>query len=296
MKQDNLSQALSVLLQNPHLQEEASFCLRSETIEYLEFHVLNNPSLPKSLLIEAHSLHEAIMETDQQLFHKLRDQLLLTNNIRQLAKDYIDFSDLGPGTEYDCLDLFINRLLAPTHENEEYVPEPTLEPDPDMVYFQKTPARVIFYLADWLQSEESAPGQFIDIGSGLGQAVILFHLLTGMPATGIEIEPAYVQYARSCSDKWGLDQVSFQVFDARQADFSKGSIFFLYTPFKGQMLQDVLDRLRMEATQKPITLFSYGPVTQKFQDQPWLRPVPLKGNFPDTLGIFKAPLPGTPPA
>lgn len=293
MKQDKLGDALSILLQNPYLQKEASFCLRSETVEYLEFHVLNNPTLPKSLLIGAHSLYEALMETDQQLFHKLRAQLPHTKNIRQLVNDYIDFSNLGPDTEYDCLDQFINRLLAPANEQEEYVPEPTLIPDPDMVYFQKTPARVIFYLADWLQSEEPASGHFIDIGSGLGQAAILFHLLTGIPAEGIEIEPAYVQYARSCTDKWGLGQVSFQASDARQADFSKGSIFFLYTPFKGQMLQDVLHRLKKQAVKKPITLFSYGPITQKFHDQPWLRPVPLKGIFPETLGVFKAADPGT---
>ena len=38
---------------------------------------------------------------------------------------------------------------------------------------------------------------FVDVGSGLGRAAALVHLLTGAPAIGVEVQPAHVAASRA---------------------------------------------------------------------------------------------------
>ncbi len=279
---------------DPHLMKEAHFCDRAEAIEFLEFHCLENSALTKQLQNRARMLHHKLCQIDHRLFQKLRAQLRNTKDIKSLVRGYIDFTTLERGTGYDNLDLFINRLLAPTNlsvgldgsgdPGKTGPPQPLLPLEPDMVYYQKTPARVLFYLADRLAP--AANNRFVDIGAGLGQVVILFHLLTGIPSQGIDIEPAFSAYAQTCAQELGLSQVSFLKADARSADFSQGSFFFLYTPFTGKMLQEVLNRLQKEAVQRTITLISYGPITGTIQSLSWVRQVAGLTNAPESLGIF----------
>src|SRR5580704_8458057 len=99
--------------------------------------------------------------------------------------------------EYDDLDVFVNEWLG-TGE----MPEPTLERPAGMVEFYKTPARVVLELARRITVGEA--DVFYDLGAGLGQVVLLMHLLTGVEARGVEIEPAYCEYARRCAEGLGL--------------------------------------------------------------------------------------------
>jgi hypothetical protein len=297
---------------NPHLLQEDHFCHRAEAIEFLEFHLLENNALPSPLQDKAWMLHHKLCQVDHQLFQKLRAQLRASKDIKSLVDAYIDVTNLEGGTDYDNLDQFINRLLAPTDDSlepqachgpgaafkalepsEVRPPQPQLALEPDMVYYQKTPARVLFYLAGRLhpdpcpQHAQAATQRFVDIGAGLGQVVILFHLLTGIPSHGIDIEPAFIGYAQTCAQELALSQVTFLKADALSADFSQGSIFFLYTPFSGKMLQEVLDRLQKVAALRPITLISYGPITETIQSLPWVRPVADLTNAPESLGVFR---------
>jgi hypothetical protein len=57
--------------------------------------------------------------------------------------------------------------------------------------------------------------------------------------------------------------VDFINTDARYADYSLGIIFFMYTPFEGKMLQDVLQNLNDEAKKRKIRIFTYGSVRPK---------------------------------
>ena len=64
-----------------------------------------------------------------------------------------------------------------------------------MIYYQKTPARIIFEL---IKRADFQPGDvFYDLGSGFGQVTMLVNLLTSVVSKGVEFEPAYCKYAKS---------------------------------------------------------------------------------------------------
>jgi SAM-dependent methyltransferase len=72
----------------------------------------------------------------------------------------------------------------------------------------------------------------VDIGSGLGRAAALVHLLTGASAVGLEVQPALVSAARQLAARLHLSGLSFVEGDAAQltAPLSGGSVFRLYCP------------------------------------------------------------------
>jgi hypothetical protein len=166
--------------------------------------------------------------------------------------------------EYDDLDDFVNRWLG-----GRKMPVPTLELATEMVEFYKTPANVVVELVERVGF---GPGDvFVDLGAGLGQVVMLVHLLTGVRALGIEIEPAYCAYARRCANRLGLAGVSFVAADARVADLSAGTVFFLFTPFKGIMFSEVMERVRAVASSRAIRVVGYGPCSAEIARLGWLR-------------------------
>jgi hypothetical protein len=58
--------------------------------------------------------------------------------------------------------------------------------------------------------------------------------------------------------------------DARVTDLSSGTVFYLYTPFAGSILRQVLDRLRSVAAARPIRVCTFGPCTSVVADERWL--------------------------
>jgi hypothetical protein len=131
---------------------------------------------------------------------------------------------------------------------------------------------------------------FYDLGSGLGHIVFLVHLLTGITCKGIEFEPVFCDYARRCAARLGLPRVSFLNVDARDADYSGGTIFFMFTPFIGTMLQEVLDRLRDEAQKRAVRVCTYGSCTFAAAAQPWLRSVDAEADHEFRLTVFSSTL------
>jgi len=95
---------------------------------------------------------------------------------------------------------------------------------------------------------------FVDVGSGLGRAAALVHLLTGASAVGLEIQPELVVAARDLARRLGISRVSFVEGDAAQltAELGAGSVFFLYCPFSGERLTKVLAALELVARTKTI--------------------------------------------
>jgi SAM-dependent methyltransferase len=153
-----------------------------------------------------------------------------------------------------------------------------------MVSYQQTPARIIFELVE--KAHLTGEDVFYDLGSGLGQVPTLVHLLTGATAKGIEFEPAYCNYARVCAVGLNLSGVEFINADARTADYSEGTVFFMYTPFEGSILQEVLEKLRGESGRRRIRLFTYGPCTPQVSRQRWLKWVDQNGAHLFKLGVF----------
>lgn len=209
---------------NRSLFEEANFRLRADALEALEHR--DDPALRAEL-----------EEVDRRLFAKLRDAI--RGGLRGAAllariRGYVPVSTAS--LYYDHLDTFMAELLL-----TQPLPEPTLPPDPEMVFYQRTPSRVVFDLAAQLTTTDV----FYDIGSGLGEVAIVVNLLTGARAKGIEIEPGYCAYASAIAADLNVD-VQFINDDARTADIADATVFFLYRPFRGRMLEEVLARLRAQ--------------------------------------------------
>ena len=96
------------------------------------------------------------------------------------------------------------------------------------------------------------------------------NVLTSVISKGVEYETAFCTYAKNCATDLRLRDVDFINIDARYTNYSSGTVFFMYTPFEGEMLLEVLKNLRTEAKNKKIKLFTYGPCTSLFTQQDWL--------------------------
>jgi SAM-dependent methyltransferase len=92
------------------------------------------------------------------------------------------------------------------------------------------------------QAPVRASDVFVDVGSGVGRAAALVHLLTGAAAIGVEIQPGLVRAARGLAARLLASRVSYVEGDAAQLAglVTIGSVFFLYCPFSGDRLTKVL--------------------------------------------------------
>jgi hypothetical protein len=58
--------------------------------------------------------------------------------------------------------------------------------------------------------------------------------------------------------------------DARAATLAEGTLFFLYTPFRGRMLQQGLECSRVEAKRRAIRVCTWVPCTADVAHLDWL--------------------------
>lgn len=263
------------------LYEEKNFDTRIDAIDLLDFHIigeieglLNKAAQTDKLILlklRAEKAMGTLEEINANLFKKLRGKICMEKcrgeKFKDLIKEYVDFkishNNHQEEAGYDNLDVFINGLLP-----YKAIPEQTKELESEMVYYQKTPARIVFELAESAHFMNN--DVFFDLGSGLGQVAILVNLLSGIKVNGVEFEPAFCGYARECAVELNLPDVTFINADAREADYSAGTIFFMYTPFSGKMLQEVLEILRKESLKRKIKIITYGPCTNRVALQSWL--------------------------
>ena len=182
---------------------------------------------------------------------------------------------------YDELDSFVSALLL-----DGTAPPARRALEPNMVQYQPTPARIVFALLE--QARVADDDVFVDVGSGLGQVPMLANLLTGAAAIGIELEPAYCEYAQRCAADLNLENVTYWNGDARAADYAGGTVFFLYTPVTGAMLQAVLERIRSATSNRTIKVLTYGPCTEAIATLPWLMSMGSIATDPESAGLFVA--------
>jgi hypothetical protein len=183
-------------------------------------------------------------------------------------------SQVPSGLGFDCRDELLSGVLQLREPSE-----PDLQRLPEMVPYQPTPVRHILNLiAANALSEEDV---FVDLGSGLGHVPLLVSMLTGARSLGVEVEAAYVTSAQECAQSLHLSRVHFMAQDARAADLSLGTVFYLYSPFVGSILTEVLNMLRMESTRRRIKICSLGPCTRAVANEAWLK----ANSLPDTRRI-----------
>ena len=273
-----LQSSIQIISEDTALREETNFTNRTEAIDFLDFYIIDRiegllqqagPSENLySLQQQAKQIKSGLEQINKSLFAHLRKKIragaFTTSSFKEMIDQYLPNDNGHGGTiGYDQLDIFLNELLS-----DQPVPEARLNRMPGMVFYQKTPARIIFEMAE--RAAFTPNDIFFDLGSGLGQVVILVHLLTGVTARGVEYEPAYSRYAETCSSLLNLSHVQFENLDARKGDYSQGTVFFMYTPFEGCMLQEMLAILRKEAAIRVIKIFTYGPCTFHVAQQDWL--------------------------
>ena len=275
---------------NAALRAEADFLGRAWASEELECEVIDrlaslSPSHPgaAALRLRAEALLAGWEELDQDLFRHLQATLRAAPDagaaFREIWEAHLPqgaFADAGNRPGYDARDAFLNGLLHP-----DPIPKAHRGLEPEMVPYQKTPVRILLQMI--AQAGLGPADVFGDVGSGLGQIPIAIHLLTDARAFGIEIEPAYVASARACAAALGLPAVAFFEADARAADYSAATVLFMYTPFRGRMLQAVLERIHGQC--RPGTrLFAYGPCVAEIATRFRLAP---SGSIPaDGLAVF----------
>jgi hypothetical protein len=273
---------LQVLEQDPALLQESSFAARAAAIDLIETRILERIEVEQGLggaagelgelVRRAYALATRLEEANTHLLQGLEGRIAagscrgaaLREELVRYAGGASRWDASGRDAVYDYLDLLVAGLLrvgAPPNESGKR--------EPEMVRYQPTPARVILEIID--RARVRPADTFYDLGSGLGQVPILVHLLTGARARGIETEPEYCICARRCAERLNLPMVQFINVDARDADYSEGTVFYLYTPFTGKMLRQVLGMLEAQAGQRPIRLGTYGPCTQEVAHQAWLR-------------------------
>jgi SAM-dependent methyltransferase len=130
----------------------------------------------------------------------------------------------------------------------------------------------------------SASDVFVDVGSGLGRAAALVHLLTGARAIGLEIQPPLVAAARALATRLSLPELEFVEGDAIESApaLGSGSVFFLYCPFSGARLEKLLTSLEPIAHARPIRICC---VDLPLPPRDWLT---LASSPSPALGIYQA--------
>jgi hypothetical protein len=218
----------------------------------------------------ANALRTRLEAANAEPYQSVRSDIVRGNQPRALLQWLQDSASQNesksplPGLGFDCRDELVSGVLQ-LHEPSE----PNLQRSPEMVPYQPTPVRHILHLiAATALAEDDV---FVDLGSGLGHVPLLVSMVTRAQSLGIEVQAAYVASARECAQSLHLSRVRFIPQDAREADLSSGTVFYLYSPFNGSILTDVLSALRMESTRRSIKICSLGPCTRTVANETWLK-------------------------
>lgn len=262
------------LLDEPHCLRE-----RLEALDRLESHrpAAAAGSIPSDLDRRARAIHTRLETANRRLYQAIRAQIRGGARPGEEAGPWRPpplLSSFQPppalrpaaGESYDCLDELIHGIFQFPDPGP-----PRVRLRNEMVFYQPTPARHIFDLMGAMGLTER--DVLVDLGSGLGHVALLASVSTGALSFGLELEPAYVEGARRAARALDLRRVTFLEQDARAADLSRGTAFYLYTPFTGSILRAVLDSLRSQAAARTIRVGAFGPCTAVLAGESWLDPL-----------------------
>jgi hypothetical protein len=230
------------------------------------------------------ALQRRLESANAELYQHLRSEILCGR--KQTIRRWLD--ELNPerqnilprpGLGFDARDEFMASIFQ--HSDPGDVSSPGSR---EMIAYQPTPVRHVLRLLETVTL--SADDLFVDLGSGMGHVPLMMSMLGGVRSLGIEIEPAYVANAERCASALQLRDAAFVAADARDADFSKGTIFYLYSPFTGSILDQVLGSLRKQSLQRSIRVCSLGPCTCDLAKERWLK---VSGTLdPNSITLFES--------
>ena len=280
-----LIDALRRLIAELEVEHPDGVRLRLEALDRLDAYHLNGESSEPfaeggegEIYRQAKALYSKLERINFDLYEAIRNEIR-----RGAGQDVLGrlVADAGRGLgaaggvnaeSYDYLDELISGVLR-----LQYPEGRRFELDAEMVRYQPTPARHILEMI--IRVGFCEQDVLVEFGSGLGHVPLMTGIFTGARSIGIELEGAYVDCARQCAEALKLSQVTFIEQDAREADLRSGTVFYLYTPFRGTVLRAVLDALRREAASRQIRVCTFGPCTATVAGEPWLqRDRVLEGN------------------
>lgn len=292
---EDIEDTLKAIEQDETLFERTCFGARINALEALEFQVLDR--IENVMYVQGHrtdlallyrraaQLWQRLTDVNDALFQSLREQLVSGTDpaatLRRQIGAYVGReTPVRDAVGYDDLDVFINGLFGIDTE-----PEETRALRPGMIGYQATPARFILELVERIPL--GPEDVFFDLGSGLGRVSMMVGLLTEADVRGVEYDPGHCAYAQQRAQQLPVPRVRFVNADAREADVADGSVFFMYTPFRGELLQTVLERLKREAKRRPLTIATYGPCTLDVAQLDWLESSGSREPDDRELAIFK---------
>ena len=236
-----------------------------------------------AVLLRAKAVQAKLEAVNSEVYEAIRSEVRLGRGEQALLKWVRDSGEGAPpvieGAGYDYLDELVVGALQFDEPNAE-----TIQPIDGMVCYQPTPARHIFDLFD--RTGLTQDDVLIDLGSGLGHVALLASICTGARSIGIELEPVYVDIAKRTAEKLDLQRVTFVRRDAQTADLSAGTVFYLYTPFKGRMLRTVLDSVRREGAKRDIRVCTFGECTATVEREDWLQAIGSPGEH--RISLFRS--------
>jgi hypothetical protein len=229
-----------------------------------------NSFFDSELIMRARSIRYQFEAANETLYKAAHAEIALSGNSPALDRWLSELVRDGkaerphPGLSFDLLDEIISGVLEFRGPGDTGI-LPSLE----MTAYQPTPARHILDLIAGCGF--SSDDVFVDLGSGLGHVPLLVCILAGIRTLGVEVQPDHAASAQETAHCLNLDRVQFIVEDARRTDLSDGTVFYMFTPFTGSILKEVVDRLHRQSKTRQIRICTLGPCTSILQGQTWLK-------------------------
>lgn len=128
----------------------------------------------------------------------------------------------------------------------------------------------------------------VDVGSGVGRAAMLIHLLSGAAVVGLEIQPALVLATRELLTQVPSARVTVMEGDAaeRIGQLAFGSVFFFYCPFSGERAERAREGLEGIARMRSLRVCC---VDWPMPDSEWLERIAEDGDLVVFRSFFPSP-------
>jgi hypothetical protein len=273
---------IAELEQARSLDEPRHLRQRIEALDDLDAYLPDGQPIGTALHHRARAIYAELESVNFRLYDAIRRDIQRgagEGRLLEWMPDRNGAANLMNCRGYDYLDELISGVLRFGEPLAQVVPL-----ESEMVSYQPTPARHIFDLIGRTALAER--DILIDLGSGLGHVTLMASICTSATCTGIELEPSYVDCARESARSLNLKNVRFIQGDVRASDLSDGTVFYLYTPFIGTILRDVLKSLRHEAVRREIRICTFGPCTPVVAEEQWLSVIGAQET--DRIAIFRS--------
>lgn len=270
----DLRQSLHAFGQRRHLLQPEQLAMRLKVLDKLDA-IIGDVDAPiacsdPGLIACARALRSQFEAANNMLYDAAHAEIALRGDSSALDRLLRDIASVVGdekhqlGLSFDLFDEIVCDVLQLRGPIEA-----GLLPSAEMTAYQPTPARHILDLIT--RCRLSSDDILVDLGSGLGHVPLLVSIRTGIRTLGIEIQPDHAASAQRAARRLNLTRVRFMAEDARTTDLSSGTVFYMFTPFTGSILTEVLHRLHKQSKARPIRICTLGPCAHVLQDQTWLR-------------------------